>query len=109
VPTLKILRGASIVNLVKAALEKMPELVGGASPKDDEESRAPQPPAPSVTVVEIVPPANDASSSSSGSGSPGSTPAPHSRGSVSTTPSSEEYLDKLEVRIETKAAGILEI
>ena len=102
-PTLKILGGGSIADLVKAALEKIPELLGGASPKDDEESHAPQPPAPSIPVPEIVSPASDASGSSFGSRSPDFTPAPHSRGSVSTTPSSEEYFDKLEVRIETKA------
>lgn len=109
VPTLKILGGGSIAVLVKVVLEKMPELLGGASPKDDEESRASQPPAPSIAVPEILPPASDASGSSFGSRSPDFTPAPHSRGSVSTTPSSEEHFEKLEARIETKAVEVLEI
>lgn len=109
VPTLKILGGGSIADFVKAALEKMPDLLGGGLPKYDEENRAPQPPAPGIPVSEIVPPASDVSGSSSGSRSPDLTPTPHSRGSVSTTPSSEEYLDKLEVRIETKTVQNLKV
>ncbi len=108
VPTLKILGGGSIGDLIKAALEKMPELLAGALPKDDEESRAPQLPTPSIPVLEVVPPASDASSSSSGSRSPVYTPAPYSCGSVSTATLSEEYLDKSEITIETKAVAFSE-
>ena len=100
VPTLKILGGGSIADLVKAALRKMPELLSGALPKDDEETRAPQLSAPGKPVAGVFPPASDVSGSSSGSRSPESTPAGHSRVSVSTTPSSEESFDKVEVTIE---------
>ena len=99
VPTLKILGGGSVADLVKGALERRPELLGEASPKDDEENRAPQPPLPSIPIPETVPSAMDESSSSSGSRSPDFTPALYSRASVSTTPSSEESFEKLEVRI----------
>lgn len=100
VPTLKILGGGSVVDLVKAALKNMPESLGGASPKDDGENRAPP---------EVVRPASDASGSSLGSNTPDSTPAFQSRDSVSTTPFSEEYLDKVEVRIESKVVRGLEV
>lgn len=103
VPTLKILGGGSIAEFIKTALEKMPELLDGASPKDDEESHAPQAPPPSMPTPEIVLPVSDASGSSSGSRSPDLTPALQSHGSVSITPSSEEFLDKLEVMIKIKA------
>ena len=99
VPTLKILGGGSVADLIKGALERRPELPGGASSKDDEKNHAPQPIAPSIPNLETLPSASDESNSSSGSRSPDFTPAPHSRASVSTTPSSEESFDKLEVRI----------
>ena len=100
VPTLKILGGGSVADLIKAALERRPDLLGGASPKEDTEIHAPQPAAPSVPVLETVPPASDESSSSR-SGSPDFTPAPDSRASLSTTPSSEAPYDKVELKIET--------
>ena len=50
VPTPKILGGGSIVDFVKAALEKLTGLIGGASCKDDEESHAPQAHAPGMPV-----------------------------------------------------------
>ena len=101
VPTLKILGGGSVADLIKAALKKRPELLSGASPKEDGEKRGPKPALPSIPALDSVPSASDESSSSSGSRSPDLTPAPDSRASVSTTPSSEDSLDKLEVRIET--------
>ena len=100
VPTLKILGGGSIADLVKAALSKMPELQTGPLPKDDGGNPAPQLSAPLKSVPGIFPPASDASGSSPGSRSPESTPADHSRVSVLTTPSSEESFDKVEVTIE---------
>lgn len=108
VPTLKILGGGSIAELIKAALEKLPELSGGDSPKDDEVTRAPRSPTPTIPVSEIAPPVSDTSGSSSGSRSPVFTPAPHSRGSVSTVTPSEEDFDKSGIRIETKVVEILE-
>ena len=102
VPTLKILGGGSIASLVKTALEKMPDILGGASPKYDVKSRVLQPPTPSIPVPEIVSAASDTSGSSFGSRSLDFTPAPHSSDSVSTTPSSEGYFDKLKIRTETK-------
>ena len=101
VPTLKILGGGSVADLIKAALERRPELLGAASPKEDTETHAPQPAAPSIPVLEPVPSASDESSSSSRSRSPDFTPAPNSRASLSTTPSSEESYDKVELKIET--------
>ncbi|KAL8724801.1 MAG: hypothetical protein Q9166_007747 [cf. Caloplaca sp. 2 TL-2023] len=77
-PTLKILGGGTVVDLVRSALEKMPEVSGGAEPKEQEESP---------------------SSSSSGSrGSPVSTSASSSRDSITTTLPKKEYLDKRKVR-----------
>lgn len=96
VPTLKILGGGSIADLVKGALEKMPKSLAGASPKDDKEDCAPG----------IVLPTDDASSSSLGSRSAVSTPT-HSRGSASTTPPSGEYFDKTGLSIEAKAVQTL--
>ena len=102
-PALKILGGSSIADFVKAALEKMTELLGGASPKHDEENHAPQAHAPGMLVPEIVPPASDASGSSSGSRSPDFTPALQLHGFITILPSSEEFLDKLRVSIKIKA------
>ena len=48
VPTLKILGGGSIADLIKGALDRRPEELDGASPKDDENNLAPQPTALSV-------------------------------------------------------------
>ena len=87
-PTLKILGGGSNADLIKAALEKIPELLGEASPKGIEGSRAPQPSAP---VAQIVSPANDASSSSFESRYPDCKPALHSRGRGNNTTRLQMY------------------
>ena len=91
VPTLKILGGGSIADLIRGALS-------GASLKHDENNLAPQPTALSIPILRIVPSASDESGSSSGSRTPDFTPAPYSRASVSTTPPTEEFLNKLEDR-----------
>ena len=108
VPTLKILGGGSIADLVKSAVERLPEMLDGASPKDAGESRA-QTLTPSIPVPELFPPASNAHGSSSGSRTPDTTPASQSRGSVSTTPDFEESPDKLEISIESKAVKTLEV
>ena len=77
VPTLKIVGSGSNIDLIKAAREKMPRLLGGASHLGIEESRAPELSAP---AAQIVSPANEASSSSIESGYPYSTPSLHCHG-----------------------------
>ena len=99
-PMLKILGGSSIADLVKAALEKMPESFGRAS-EDGKDCHAPQIHASESSVSNIVPLTNDTSTSSSESRSPASTPG-DSQSSMSSNLPSEELFDKLEVRIETR-------
>ncbi|KAL8809367.1 MAG: hypothetical protein Q9200_003471 [Gallowayella weberi] len=69
VPTLKILSGSSVIDLVRSALEKMTEVSGEATPKQDE-------------------------SASSESGGSVSTPA-----SGSTTPPEEEYCEEGKIEV----------
>lgn len=106
VPTLKILGGGPIAGLVKAALEKMPEVLGEASSKDGEPSVVPRALMSIDPVPTAVSPAADASGSSSGSRSPESMPTPRSSSSISTTPSSEELMNKDELKPETKVTRL---
>ncbi|KAL8770428.1 MAG: hypothetical protein Q9209_003854 [Squamulea sp. 1 TL-2023] len=100
VPTLKILGGGSINDLVGAALEKIPELLGPASSKDEDGKLTTPPSVSTVPVPELVSSSSGTSSSSGGSRSPVDTPASTSRGS-------EEHLIKLETVTGTYAVRTL--
>jgi len=92
IPTLKILGGNSIADLANAALEKIPELSGGAAvPQADEPVAKPQLPELSVQPSGQQTPAlvNTTTNSSSSSGSPVFSPAGRSGDSGATTPSAE--------------------
>jgi hypothetical protein len=107
VPTLKILGGGSIAELIKTALDKMPELLGGGvaggAQKDDSDSED----LPRIAVLRGASlETSDTPSSSSASRSPNFTPAPPSSDSASTVSNEETGFDKLDVDPQNETVAV---
>jgi acyl transferase domain-containing protein/NAD(P)-dependent dehydrogenase (short-subunit alcohol dehydrogenase family) len=111
VPTLKIMGGGSVADLVKAALEKMPDLQDGAAAADSPEESPPSHPLkPNGAMQRILLSEKETANSSSPSTvspaftpSLANTPDPSDYGSVSTSPASQDYFDKVSTKVEEKA------